>query len=272
MERSTIIHQITQKQQKEVLLLKKSRGVPGVPFRKKTQKKRDKLNYRQQPPFGTSGSTIYVQPPSFGKKSSSVGDTFRKMPRRGSHPSLKDEDIGTDLPMIPGERSGSMGSIATASTVSSGISFVSSFSSSSFYTTGSNIYNSGTFAMNSKEDVFMDDASVVTAAMSIDTIGKSHDGTEKYDDFDIHSSTSIPSSHQQRPSVLPSFRRLLSTMSTGSLLIVENEEEKSSDEFTAYCGEVEKNIISPRSSFGSENDKEIRKPNRRMNFLLHRRR
>jgi len=101
---------------------------------------------------------------------------------------------------------------------------------------------------NSKDnDFFTDDVSVTTGTTFADTSTISSD-------FDIQSSTSIPSLSSDQSSLYShSFRRLLSTMSTDSLLIAENEEEECLDEFTVYCDRVEKNILSSKKSF-TKND------------------
>jgi len=229
----------------------------------KPKMKRSKSNYKQPLSYtGTSSSSIYSQPPSFSNKSSSLNNrTFqknKKIPsRRGRIVQNHDDDIGTDLPS-KNSRIDSMCSVTTATTVSSGLSYMSS--SSSHCKTGSNIYNSSTsesFVMKSKEFCTADDASITTATTCADTF---------IDDFDTQSYQS--NNH--------SLRRLLSTMSTDSLLILENEEDQSSDEFTVYCDKVEENIISP--SEDNEDQTPIVCTNntstnrRRKSFILHRRR
>jgi len=247
MDKCTIIRQVSEQKLREGLM--------------KPKMKRSKSNFKQPPSYtGTSSSSIYSQPPSFSNKNSSFNNhTFqknKKIPsRRGRFVQNDEDDIGTDLPIIPRKNSGSDStcSVTTATTVLSGLSYVSS--SSSHCKTGSNIYNSSTsesFVMKSKEFCTADDASITTATTCADTF---------IDDFDTQSYQS--NNH--------SLRRLLSTMSTDSLLILENEEDQSSDEFTVYCDKVEEDIISPSKDNEDETPK-VCTNNRRKNFILHRRR
>jgi len=298
MDKCNIIQQVFEHQEEErATERKRSQGATSFQKMMKQKKKRSKSNFQQPPSYvNKSCSTIYLQPPSVSSKknsSSSYEDInnntylHKKMPQRGSN--MQDEDdTGTDLPIIPREkRRGSMGSIATAATVSSGASFISS-SSSSHCQTGSNVYNSipELFAMKKSNRggnyyCTADDTSTATTATSsfasTSTFSKScYDGKEEdnYDDFDVQSSAD----HHSH-----SFRRLLSSMSIDSLLILENEEEESSDEFTIYCGRLEKNILSAKKKetflHQAENDDDETRVctntsanTRRKNFLLRRRR
>jgi len=186
MDKCTIIQQVSE--------WKRSNGAT---FQKKMmEKKRSKSNFKCPISYvGTRCSATYVQPSSFHKSSSdnkNSNDTFQKKKKTPRYGNVQDEDnIGTDPPIVLHEkRRSSTSSVITEATVSSEDSWIS------YCQTSSNSFSVG------KECRYDDD-------------------------FDDQSSTSIPSIYSHQSSVQrPSFRRLLSSMSTDSLLFVENEEER----------------------------------------------
>jgi len=87
----------------------------------------------------------------------------------------------------------------------------------------------------------------------------------KTDDEDLRIRFSLSSMASSDSRNRRSFLRLLSNMSSGSLMIMEIFEEEASDDFAAYCNVVEKSVLSSRKSDNYDDENPLAAPVSRRN-------